>query len=362
MTGSHAQWAEGYAAASGQRVSLVGLDAGPWRWRLRAGAAPLADGVRAHIEAYGTPDVLLVSGLVDAAQLMGYLRRSIPSATALVVYQHESQLVYPTASGAPDQESSLRNWSTWLAADLVLFNSEYHRHAVQEALPVFLGRQPDNDQAQFLDEVVAKFEVVPVGVDLVSAGDRRTVTQSQPPVILWPHRWEPDKDPHAFVRALAKLDERGQDFRLVLAGVDPVVPSPAKQLLLDRWGGQVLAAGPFSIGEYRRLLRCCDVVVSCAKHEFFGVAVVEAISAGCVPVLPDALAYPELIADEWKEFSTYPPGRFGSRLSQVVADLDSFRDNTVGLGGSMARFGWGRIAPQLDDRLISCWQEVQVKG
>ena len=51
--------------------------------------------------------------------------------------------------------------------------------------------------------------------------------------------------------------------------------------------------GPFQ--EYAALLWAADLVVSTAIHEFFGVAVVEAIYCGCRPVLPWRLSYPELI-------------------------------------------------------------------
>ena len=37
------------------------------------------------------------------------------------------------------------------------------------------------------------------------------------------------------------------------------------------------------------------MVVSTAVHEFFGIGVIEATSAGAVPLLPDRLAYPELL-------------------------------------------------------------------
>ena len=36
-------------------------------------------------------------------------------------------------------------------------------------------------------------------------------------------------------------------------------------------------------------------MLSTARHEFFGVAVVEALLAGCLPWLPDRLSYPELL-------------------------------------------------------------------
>ena len=39
-------------------------------------------------------------------------------------------------------------------------------------------------------------------------------------------------------------------------------------------------------GEYLELIGTCDVVASTARHEFFGIAVAEAMAAGCAPLLP----------------------------------------------------------------------------
>jgi Mg2+/Co2+ transporter CorB len=44
--------------------------------------------------------------------------------------------------------------------------------------------------------------------------------------------------------------------------------------------------------DYAEVLLDSDVLVSTARHEFFGVAAVEAMTAGCFPVLPERLAYP----------------------------------------------------------------------
>lgn len=368
MSGSHAQWAWGYQEASAHDVSIVGLSDGPWRWRLRAGAWPLSRRILEHISRNGVPDAVVISGLVDVAQLLGFVRRSLPAATPVTIYQHESQLLYPTVNGNVDDEAALRNWSSWQAADRVLFNSNFHRDAVVAALPTFLERQPDHDQVSALQTVIDRFAVVPVGIDIPSAsepvGTSRDGTAAKPqvgssaeppegrvgsaPLIVWPHRWEPDKNPDVFVRALAKLDQAGLDFGLVLAGHDALVPSDARRLILDRWGDRVVAAGPFEREQYQQWLVEADIVVSCADHDFFGVGIAEALAAGCFPVLPRALAYPELVDERWESFAFYPHGRFGSRLADVVGSFAILAPAIEGLAASMVRFAWDNVASQLD--------------
>ena len=50
-----------------------------------------------------------------------------------------------------------------------------------------------------------------------------------------------------------------------------------------------------SRSEYQAWLRSADLVLSTAEHEFQGLAVLEALAAGCLPVLPNRLVYPEFV-------------------------------------------------------------------
>lgn len=359
--GSHRQWADGYRGASAHRVDVVGLPGQLWRWRLRGGALPLAEQVAAWVEVNGRPDVALISGLVDAAHLVGLTRRAL-GPTPVVVYQHESQLTYPhpLATG-PDQEAALRNWLSWCAADAVWFNSATHRQTVIGALGAFLAQLPDLSHLPLLDRVVARFEVHPVGLDLaelVAASSSRPGPGGrvgEDPVIVWPHRWEADKDPAAFLAALAKAEAAGVGFRLVLAGPDPAAGSSqaaaARQAVVDRFGPRVVAAGPFTPDRYRELVATSDVVVSCAVQENFGVGVVEAVAAGCVPVLPDRLAYPEIIPPAWHPHTLYPPGRFGTALVDTLATHSERRAAVAGLAATMGRFDWTEVGPRYDQAL-----------
>lgn len=345
MAGSHLAWAEGYQRSSELDVDIIGLPGQLWRWRLQGGAAPLAERLRAQVRLNGPPDLLLCSGLVDVAQLLGLTRDVIPSTVPVVTYQHESQLVYPT--GDRDRSACLAEWSSWLASDRVFFNSSYHREAVRQALPSFLQQLPDDSHVELMDDVLRRFEILPVGVDLSwtdGAIKGRKGEDSAAPVILWPHRWEDDKDPEAFGRALDRLVTDGLDHRLILAGEEPTVGSSRRDPLMERHAERVIAVGPFSTEEYRRHLASADLVVSCAKHEFFGVAVVEAVAAGCHPVVPQALAYPEVLGPH----AGYSPGTFGTALADAVR-----RGRSDSVAIDVRRFDWKNLAPRYDQEFVA---------
>ena len=63
---------------------------------------------------------------------------------------------------------------------------------------------------------------------------------------------------------------------------------------------QILHCGFVETREkYSRLLALGDIVVSTAKHEFYGISIIEAVRAGCIPLIPDCLSYPELFPAQY---------------------------------------------------------------
>ena len=91
-------------------------------------------------------------------------------------------------------------------------------------------------------------------------------------------------------------------------------------------------------GEYKQLLLSSDVVASAADHEFFGIALVEAMAAGAVPVLPTRLSFPELIESRWHHAALYSDGDLRARLGQALQNLTQVRNELDGLRQSMRRF------------------------
>ena len=196
------------------------------------------------------------------------------------------------------------NYLSALASDRVVFNSQFHLDEFFGALPDLLRRFPDYAHLGALAELRAKSSVLRLGLDLDGLDAARPAAEAQrsrepgPLVVLWNHRWEYDKNPQAFFRAVNRLDDAGERFRLILAGKTFEEQPPAFQAGFSRYAERVLHYGfAESFQDYAALLWRSDVVVSTSVHEFFGVSMLEAIHCGCHPLLPDRLTYPELVPE-----------------------------------------------------------------
>jgi glycosyltransferase involved in cell wall biosynthesis len=121
------------------------------------------------------------------------------------------------------------------------------------------------------------------------------VIGSEPIRIVWPHRWEHDKAPEKLLE-LAREYSEPLNLRWIILGEQfNQIPEALKQFKTE-FAAKIDHMGYMeSKGEYWKWLRKADWVLSTAEHEFFGIAVVEALFAGCLPRLPEKLSYPELL-------------------------------------------------------------------
>ena len=352
--GSHKAWADGYVAHSRHEVHLVTHSGESWRWRLRGGSLTLADEITRLVDEIGPPDVVLVSDMVNLPALLGFARRAIGTAP-VAVYFHENQLLYPVKGGGePDHQAGLVNWLTLAAADLVLFNSAFHKDNLLAELPRFLDQAADEGHLPHVDAVAERSEVLPVGVDLAGlAADHRPPPDGGPPIVLWSHRWEWDKQVDLALRLLVGLVESGVDLRVILAGERPGALSPELKSSIGVLGDRVIEHSYLPREGYKGLLLRSDVVLSTAKQEFFGIAMVEAMAAGCVPVLPNDLSYPEIVGEAWHDAALFDRAGSGAvdHLRSVLTDLPAARRAVEGLAESMRRFDWSVVAPAYDHRL-----------
>lgn len=303
--GSHRNFLDGLARHSSHRFEHVTMSARFWKWRLHGGAVTTARKALQAVAGGFKPDVILASSMVNVPAFLA-LTRSQLSGVPVAFYLHENQLTYPLR---PDEKRDLAygyvNYLSCLASDRIVFNSEFHYDEFMRALPGLLRTFPDYTHLATVQEIRAKSSVLHLGMDL-QAHDRYAVDYSDhawgpsmpPPIVLWNQRWEYDKNPEAFFRVMNRLDDAGCRFRLILAGKHFEEQPYHFEEAFERYAERILHYGyAENFEEYSRLLHRADIVVSTALHEFFGIAMMEAIYCGCHPLLPDRLSYPELIPE-----------------------------------------------------------------
>ncbi len=355
FTGSHRAWAEGWQRHSSHHIHLLTQPGTHWRHRMMAAAVPLAEMLREYMVTHGRPDVIVASDMVDLATFLGLCREELAGVPA-VMYLHENQLTQPVSpngmGGRRDRHLGWTNWRSMLAANEVWFNSLWQRDSMILALRELLaGGRAEDDQTGLLAAAQHTWRTRPVGCDL---GDLLTAVRISSgaergqPLVLWNHRWAHDKGLDVAVASLRSLADQGEQFQVAVVGFDDHHDPRRVRALLGPLGDRVIHQGWLPDDEYRDLLRSADVVLASARQENFGIAVVEAVAAGCVPVVPDALAYPETISDPDLR---YAPGRLTTQLREVLADLDGWRRRTESVRGSLARYDWSEVAPS-DDAVL----------
>jgi len=297
FTGSHAQWAEGYARHSTHQVELLTLPGRHWKWRMSNGALTLA---RLFLERTPQTDLLLATDMLDLPAFLG-LTRSRTHHLPTALYFHENQITYPWNQEPPlerDRHYGLINFRSALCADAVFFNSNYHRETFLQALPGFLHIFPDKREKRLARSLEARCQVLPLGLDLQELDRFREDPLPGPPLILWNHRWEHDKNPEAFFQLLFALADKGLNFRVAVLGERYRQAPTIFERARTRLGERILHFGYADSREaYVRWLWRAHLLPVTSRHDFFGAAVVEALHCGCIPLLPHRLAYPEHLPD-----------------------------------------------------------------
>ncbi|HJO03306.1 MAG TPA: DUF3524 domain-containing protein [Acidobacteriota bacterium] len=359
--GSHADWAEGLAKHSQHDIELLTLPGRNWKWRMRGAAITLAR----HAAELRPAEVILATDMLDVTTFLALTRWQSP-AVPLVLYMHENQLTYPLPGdgrcrgpqrqpGPGNEPFGFINLVSMLAADQVVFNSAFHRDELLARLPQFLSEAPDQRELDSVTQVRDRSEVLYPGIQVDDLGADCGATgwaegRDEPPLVLWNHRWEYDKDPATFFTALQRVAAQGVDFGVALCGECPGnVPGEFEsgiRALADR----IVHAGFLPRPEYAAVLRRATVVVSTARHEFYGISVLEAVAAGAIPLLPRRLSYPEVLPRQAHSACLYVgTDELVDKLASVLRDPASWRVATDGLAAEVRRrHGRDQLASSYD--------------
>ena len=302
---SHAAWADWLTQNQMQvnwhRLELPGRH---FRWRIRSNPLSWLEQLPES-----RPDLILATSMVDLATLKGLHPRlaSIPA----WCYFHENQFAYPESERQfVSIDHKMVQIYSGLAADRIFFNSNFNLTSYLDGIESLLKKKPNADSGMIRRKLEPKCEVLPIPITPISPADEKDEQ-----LIVWNHRWEYDKAPEVFARALAELAEKDIPFRLALLGDRSSRPPEALINIREKLGDRIIIDEKADSATYRNILSKSSIVVSTSLHEFQGLAMLEAVSAGARPLVPDALCYPDQYPPQYR----YPPGdhrHLADRLSQ----------------------------------------------
>ena len=298
-------------------------------------------------------DGIITTGLMSLADFTALHGRCRPPA---MVYFHENQLTYPLAPGEQmDLQFGFTDITTALCADRVLFNSQFHFDQFFSILPGFIGQMPEFKPRWAVDAIRNKARILHPGCRFDGTSLKLAPLKPGPPLIVWNHRWEFDKNPQVFFDALDRVDRMGVDFRLALLGENYQAEPKAFIAAKSRFGDKIVQYGYVqSKDDYVGWLRRGFVAVSTAIQENFGIAMVEAMRQGCLPLLPHRLSYPEILPKEFHTVFMYrDDDDLVGKLAGMLRHPERYTVHRPVLADMMARYAWSSVIDSYDHELES---------
>jgi glycosyltransferase involved in cell wall biosynthesis len=363
---SHQYWCEGLMNAFPEHEwHCLTLPARYFNWRVRG--APLSWLHEQSAVLEQPVDLLIATSMVDLATLKG-LSANL-AITPSLCYFHENQFAYPKSREQhASVDAQMVNLYAALAADGVVFNSAFNRDSFFAGVNRLLTKLPDHRPTAIEPLLASRSVVLPVPLNTrvdanpLPAADAELVTHqdwqldaTRPTIkIIWASRWEYDKGPDRLLAVMEELERRGTEYRICILG-EQFRHSPKEFAAIKQAFEHRIVQFGFvaSTSHYQQWLASADIILSTSIHEFQGLAVLEAVAAGCVPVLPGRLAYPELVPAQflYASHETDLP-----REAQAAADLIEQVIADRPKAPSVKGFFWSELRPayaELIDRVAN---------
>ncbi len=329
---SHVYWQESLLAMFSQwQWCVLSLPPRHFSWRVRGNPLYWALEERETLEA--GYDLVIATSMVDLATLRGLVPRLAGVPT--IVYFHENQFEYPSAdrkTGAAARlqqtnnllEAQMVSLYSALAADRLVFNSRYNLTSFLDGCNALLTRLPDKVPVGITSLLHDKASVLPVPLkdEVQIAARGRSIwgdeSRSYPQRALrlvWVGRFEYDKGGDRLLQILQHLEPLGLHYELAVIGQQFRHSPQEFKRIETQFAHRLVQFGYIeSRPDYLAALAGADIVLSTALHEFQGLAILEAIAAGCIPVVPRRLVYPEIIPKDYC---------YSSHMDDMQSELES---------------------------------------
>lgn len=355
FTGSHQSWAEGFKAKSRHEITILSLPGKHWKWRMHGGAISLA---KQYFELKDRPDLILASDMLDLSTFLA-LTKSTTVGIPTAIYFHENQLSYPWSMTDMDVRKQrdfhygFMNWTSILSADKAFFNSAYNHDSFFKEVSVMLKAMPDNRELQLIELAQSNSSVLPLGIALSDLSIEVSKKDLSKPIILWNHRWEYDKNPMDFFNAIKHLQMQSIDFGLIVCGEGFEDQPEAFSKIQSEFSHELIHFGfAESRAEYKALLHQANIIPVTSQQEFFGQSVMEAMAAGCFPLLPDRLAYPNHIPESLKQAFIYSSNeQLQTNLTDICADLSAVVPLMEAAQSIALQYDWDKLIDSYDEQM-----------
>ena len=348
--GSHKHFLDGLQKFVAAEYTMLTLPARKWKMRMQLAAPWFVSKIMELPPEKREFHSVLCSTFVDVAVLRALLGRlkGWSSGTKYLTYFHENQFAYPRR---PKDNSfhqfTAINFNTALASDKIAFNSNFNYHSFFSSCSQYVKSAADMKLAFTVEAMQEKSEILYPGIDFTEIDKTPRTSSSPVPAIVWNHRWEHDKNPDEFFSVLQAIEDEGLDFRLIILGQSFCsIPDCFTNAQLQFKDKIVHYGFVSSYSDYISLLREGDIVVSTSLHEFYGIAVIEALRAGCLPLLPERLSYPELFENRF----LYGDGTLLESLREAV--VTRLRPDSKEVERLTERFSWETLVPGYEEWLL----------
>jgi glycosyltransferase involved in cell wall biosynthesis len=243
-----------------------------------------------------SPDIVVVHGMHFPLQVL-QLRAQLGQQARIILQNHADQ-------PGKGKRKFLQKMADRSVDAYLFVSKEQGRQWVSQGIIA--------DQEKIREVMEASSLFVPENRSL--ARSRTAVTGE--PVFLWVGRLDQNKDPLTVLKAFLAYVKMHPAARLYMIFHTEELLSGIKALLSAADAGNtVILVGKIAHGQLQDWYNAADFILSGSHYEGSGIAVCEAMSCGCIPVVTDIFSFRKMTGDCG---ILYPPGKEDALLAALL--------------------------------------------
>jgi glycosyltransferase involved in cell wall biosynthesis len=245
------------------------------------------------------PDIVIVHGLGFPWQLL-LLKAVLPRRTRFFVQHHAEKPL--------NIHKGIFQYATDLFIDGYFFCS---RHFAKDWLSAGLIRN-----AAKVHEVM---EVSSVFAPADRSISRVKTNVQGDPAYLWVGRLDSNKDPVTLVKAFTEFLAGHPFAKLYVIFQSDSLLDDLKEIVSSTTG--IVLVGKVEHQDLLHWYNSCDFIISTSHYEGSGIAVCEAMSCGCIPIVTDIPSF-RMMTGEGETGLLFPPGDANALLKNLFASVN----------------------------------------